>query len=54
MLINAKIINLTLPLATTLINEAGCVVEGSEHQIDAIRCAICSMDVAACSIDFVC
>ncbi len=54
MVINATIINLTLPFATILINEAGCVVEDSEHQNDAIRCAICSMDVAACSIDFVC
>jgi hypothetical protein len=54
MVINAKIINLTLPLATTLINEVGCVVEDSEHQNDAIRCPICSMDVAASSMDFVC
>jgi hypothetical protein len=54
MAINAKIINLILPLATTLINVVGCVVEDSEHQNDAIRCAICSMDVAACSMYFVC
>jgi len=54
MAINAKIINLTLPLATTLINVVGCVIEDSEHQKDAIRCAICSMDVSACSMDFVC
>ncbi len=54
MAINAKIIKLALPLVTTLINVVGCVVEDSELQNDAMRCAICSMDVAACSMDFVC
>ncbi len=46
-----KSTNLTLPLATTLVNIASCVVE---HWDDTIRCAICSTDVAVCGTDAVC
>jgi hypothetical protein len=48
-----KSTNLTLPLATTLVNIASCVIEHSEHWDDTIRCAICSTDVAVCGTDAV-